>query len=106
MIRNHTKGNSGLVASTVRVKTTVHVGTGALARPAELRSERFCRALLGRADEGVRPYMFIAGSCELCGPLNQRRKQVRLIIRDHSPQHCRQPLQPRTRINRRLGQRI
>ena len=37
---------------------------------------------------------------------NQRHEQVRLIIRDHSLQHCRQPLQPRTGINRRLGQRI
>jgi len=32
-----------------------HVGTGAPTRPAE-RSSASRRALLGRADEGVRPY--------------------------------------------------
>ena len=43
---------------------------------------------------------------ELDGSLDQRRKQIRLVIRNHSLQHRRHPLQPHSRIDRRLGQRI
>ena len=38
--------------------------------------------------------------------LDQRRKQIRLVIRNHALQHRRHALQPHPRINRRLGQRI
>ena len=45
-------------------------------------------------------------SRQLCRPLDQRRKQIRLVIRNHALQHRRHPLQPHAGINRWLGQRI
>ena len=43
---------------------------------------------------------------ELRCPVNQRRKQIRLVAGDYPLQHRRNPLQPHARINRRLGQGI
>ena len=54
----------------------------------------------GAADAFVRP----AG--QLRRPFNQRRKQIRFVIRNHTLQHGRHPLQTHPRIDRRLGQRI
>ncbi len=42
---------------------------------------------------------------QLLSPLDQRSKKIRLKVRQHSLQHRRHPLQPHTRIDRRLRQR-
>src|SRR5450432_3347903 len=42
----------------------------------------------------------------LSGEVDQRRKQIRLIIRNHALKHRRHPFQSHPRIDRWLGQRI
>ncbi len=51
-------------------------------------------------------FLLERGSCQFRRLRNQRRKQIRVVIRDHSLQHRGHSLQAHARIDRWLGQRI
>src|SRR5437588_11236680 len=51
-------------------------------------------------------FLLKRGPGQLRRSIDQRDEKVRLVIGNFSLQYRRQPFQPRSRINRRLGQRI
>ncbi len=64
---------------------------------------RTSRALLGLDGSETRPH---TGSGQFGRACDQRREQIRIVIRNHALQHRRHPLQAHAGIDRRLGQRI